>query len=110
MASPVTLVSDQKLAIGVTILDKGGEPFASVPADHTVTFASSDPSIVGVAVRPDGLNADLSSDGIGVATITVSAQKSDGTHLAGSPDTLEVTVIHAEPGAMNLTVGAPEPE
>lgn len=110
MASPVTLMSDQKLAIGVTILDKGGEPFASVPAGYAVSFVSSDASTVGVIVRPDGLNADLSSDNIGVATITVSAQKPDGTHLAGSPDTLEVTVINAEANSMNLTVGAPEQE
>jgi hypothetical protein len=110
MASPVQLVSDQKLPIGVTILDKGGEPFASPPPGTTVTFESSDPTIVGVTVRPDGLNADLSSDNIGVATITVSAVKGNGTHLQGSPDTLEVTVINAEPGSMNLTVGAPEPE
>jgi hypothetical protein len=110
MASPITLVSDQKVAIGVTILDKGGEPFASPPPGTTVTFESSNPSIVGVVVRPDGLNADLSSDDIGVSTITVSAIKGNGTHLEGSPDTLEVTVVNAEVGTMTLTVGAPEPE
>lgn len=110
MASPVTLMSNQKVAIGIGIVDLGGELFAEKPPGYDVRFESSNPSVVGVAVRPDGLNADLSSDDIGVAVITVSAQRPDGTHLRGSPDTIEVTVINAEPDAMNLTVGAPEPE
>lgn len=111
MASPITLLSDQKVAIGIAVADKGGELFTEKPAGITVTFESSDPSIVGVVVRPDGLNADLSSDNIGTAVVTVSATRdADGSHLAGSPDTLEVTVVHAEPDSINLTVGAPEPE
>lgn len=109
-ASPVTLTSAQKLAIGFTILDKGGEAFTFVPPGHVVTFESSDPSVVGVATRPDGLNADLSSDNVGVAIITASAIKPDGTHMPGSPETLEVTVVHADPDGATFTVGAPEPE
>lgn len=110
MGNPITMTSDQKIPVGVTILDKGGEIFATVPPGHTVTFESSDPSVVGVTVRPDGLNADLSSDNIGVSTVTVSALKPDGTHLGGSPDVTEITVAHAEPGSANITFGAPEPE
>lgn len=113
MAQPQTMTSDQKLPVGVTILDAGGEPFATLeelPAGSVVTFESSNPSVVGVSVRADGLNADLSSDDIGTATITITALKPDGSHLQGSPDVTEVTVSHAVPGAINVTFGAPEPE
>jgi hypothetical protein len=113
MSQPITMTSDQKLAVGVTILDKGGEAFPTfedLPAGYQVTFESSDPSKVGVTVRPDGLNADLSSDDVGKSTITVSVIKPDGTHLTGSPDATEITVKNAEPGNANITFGAPEPE
>ena len=110
MANPVQLVSDQKLAIGWTILDAGGEPYTEVPPGYLIGFSSTDPAIVGVVVRPDGLNADLTTDGIGLARIDASVQKPDGTHLPGSPDSLEVTVVLGEPGSAVFTVGAPEPE
>jgi len=110
MANPITMTSDQKLAVGVTILDKGGEAFATVPPNHAVSFTSSDPSVVGVTVRPDGLNADLSSDNIGTSEVIVSVTKPDGTHLIGSPDATMITVANAEPGSANITFGAPEPE
>lgn len=110
MAQPITMTSDQKLAVGVTILDKGGEIFETAPPGYTISFESSDPSIVGVTVRPDGINADLSSDNIGTSTITVTVLKPDGAHLGGSPDSTEITVAHAEAGQANVTFGAPEPE
>jgi len=113
MSQPQTMTSDQKLPVGVTILDAGGEPFASLadmPEGYEVSFESSNPEVVGVTVRPDELNADLSSDGIGTATITVSVKDPEGNHLEGSPDETIVTVAHAAPGAANITFGAPEPE
>jgi hypothetical protein len=112
MASPQTLTTDQKIPVGVTIFDKGKPPvpFQTVPDGWDVTFVSSDPAVVRVEERPDGLNADLFSDSVGMATITVSVVKPDGTHLAGSPDVTEVTVKNAEPGNANVTFGAPEPE
>lgn len=113
MGNAITLTSDQKIPVGVTILDKGGEAYASMddmPAGYEVTFESSDPDVIGVHEREDGLNADLSTDNIGTSTLTVSVKGPDGTHLAGSPDTTEITVRNAEPGSANVTFGAPEQE
>jgi len=112
MSQPQTMTSDQKLAVGVTILDKGGEAYASIDeaSGFTVTFESSNTTVLGVVVRPDGLNADLSSDDIGTSTLTITATRPDGTHLIGSPDMTEITVKNAAPGAINVTFGAPEPE
>jgi hypothetical protein len=107
------MTSDQKLPVGVTILDKGGEivpTLADLPAGYQVLFESSDPSIVDVNIRPDGLNADLLSDDVGTATITVNVLKPDGTNLAGTPDITDVTVKNAEANSANVTFGAPEPE
>lgn len=113
MANPQTMMSDQKIPVGVTLLDKGGEAYATLadlPAGSSVTIESSNPTVVGVTMRPDGLNADLSSDDIGTATITITALKPDGSHWGGSPDVTTVNVVHAEPGNVNVTFGAPEPE
>lgn len=113
MSLPQTMTSAQRLPVGVTLLDTGGEAYASLaalPAGSTVTFESSDPTVVGVTMHPDGLNADLSSDNIGTAQITITALKPDGTHWQGSPDVTDVTVVHAEPGAINVTFGAPVAE
>jgi len=110
------MTSAQKMTIGGTILDKGGEEFATL-ADWQaedpgaqVTFESSEPTVVGIVVREDGLNADLSSDDVGESTITTTATRGDGTHLSGSPDTMVVTVKNAQAESLNMTVGAPEDE
>jgi hypothetical protein len=110
MAAPMTMTSSQKIPVGVTILDEGGEAFATVPEGYTVSFESSNPSVVGVSVRPDGLNADLSSDDIGTSTVTVTVIKPDGSHLNGSPDVTDITVVNAAPNSANVTFGAPEEE
>lgn len=112
MSAKQTMTSDQKLPVGVTILDKGGERYNHVnelPPGSVVSIVSSNPSVVGVTMREDGLNADLSSDDIGTAEITIDVVI-DGEHLAGVPDVTEVEVIHAAPGSANVTFGAPGPE
>lgn len=115
MGNPQTMMSDKRLPVGVTILDSGTPPapFASIeelPEGSIVTIESSDPDIVGVEMHADGLHADLTSDGIGTSTITISALRPDGSHLANSPSVTEVTVTHAQPGSINVAFGAPEPE
>jgi hypothetical protein len=112
MSNQITLTSDQKIAVGVSILDKGGEVIASL-ADmpgYTVKIESSNTDILGVTMREDGLNADLSTDGIGKANLTVSTTDENGNHLADSPDVTEITIGNAKPGKQNVTFGAPEPE
>lgn len=113
MSQPQTMNSAEKQTVSVTLLDEGGERYASLadlPAGSTVTFESSNPAVVGVTVREDGLSAVLSSDDIGSSTITVTALKPDGSHWTNSPDVTEVNVVHAAPGAINVTFSAPEPE
>lgn len=113
MSNPITMTSDQRLPVGVTILDAGGEAFEhfdDLPEGYVVEFKSSNPDVVGVTVRPDGLNADLSSDDVGTSTLTVTVKDPNGNNLPGTPDETVITVAHAAPGSANVTFGAPEPE
>lgn len=112
MGNPQTLTTGQKATVGITIMDKGVPPVPVkvLPPGYDVTFESSDPSIVRIEERPDGLNADVYSDGVGTATVTIKGIRPDGTELNGSPDVTEVTVENAEPDSLNATWSAPEPE
>jgi hypothetical protein len=113
MAEPITMTSAQRVPVGLTILDAGGEKFqtkADLPEGTVITFESSNPNVVGIEELPSGLNAWLTSDDVGTSSITVRALKPDGTDMPGSPDVTEVTVQHADPDSLNVTFGAPEDE
>jgi hypothetical protein len=114
MSASQKMTTAQTLPVGVTLLGQGTPPIPYTSLDElpgwAVTFESSDPSVVGVVVREDGLNADLTSDNVGTATITITVTKPDGTALAGTPDVTEVTVVNALPGNANVTFGAPVDE
>jgi len=109
MAQQVQMTNRQKVAIGATILDQDGQPYAALPEGATLSFTSSDPSVAAVTVREDGINADVTSGTNGTATITV-----DYVPAGEDPDlpseTVEVTVVNSNPATMNLTVGAPTDE
>jgi hypothetical protein len=107
----VSMTNTQSLAIGVTILDRRGNTLTKLPAGASIDFVSSDPKIVSVAKRADGMNADLGSENVGTATITVTP--SGLTKADGSPfesDTVEITVTDAAPNSLNTTVGEPTDE
>lgn len=97
----------QLLPVGVDVFDKDGQPFATLPSGVTIEFKSSDPSVVSVEIRPDGMNADLRSGKVGASTITVHA-----TGLTPQPpdETIEVKVTNSSPGSLNVRVGAPTDE
>ena len=99
----------QQVAVGITVFDSAiptPQPYTDVsqyPAGVVTTWESSDPSVANVVVRPDGLNADIFSPGIGTAVITVRT-----TNLP--EDTYTVTVSRSAPGSQNPTAGAPTDE
>jgi len=107
MPFDVVMSDQQKVAIGATILDADGQPFAALPDGATLSFDSSDPAVAVVTVRPDGMNADIGSGKVGTAVVTITAGGSI-SGLAG--DVVNVTVKNSVPGSLNLTVGAPESE
>ena len=105
----VSMTDQQKFPLGVTILDADGKPFAALSdiPGATLDFVSSDPNIVSVAVREDGMNADIGSGNPGTATVTVTPGGAIA-NLAG--DMVTVQVVNSAPGSINLTVGAPQAE
>lgn len=110
MSINAQITNRESIALGVTILDKDGQPFDSLPAGISVDFVSSDPNIASVVPRADGMNADIHSGQNGTATITVTV---NGITLpAGNTDTANITVVNSVPGSMNLTFGqvTEEPE
>lgn len=110
--APVSMTNTQSLSIGITLKDRKGNILKKLPAGGSVRFESSDPSIVSVTPRPDGMNADLGSENAGVATVTVTPvglKKGNGSPL-DEVDTVEVTVTDAEPDSLNTTVGSPADE
>ena len=111
MSGSVALTNKQKVSGGVTILDEDGQPFDALPEGVTLSFVSSNPDVVGVAVRPDGMNVDLSTGRNGNATLTVHVEgmtKPDGSPIPD--DVTNITVVNSKPGALNFTLGAPEDE
>lgn len=107
MPTSITMTDRQMVPVGATILDQDGQPYAQLPAGVTVKFETSDDTILDVEVQPDGMNANIRSDRVGTATITVSVEGVDPPIPA---DTVEITVINSQPGSLNLTVGAPADE
>lgn len=109
MPVSTTITTTEKIDVGVTILDRDLQPFATVPEGAVVEFVSSDPSVISVEIHPDGLNATLRSGVVGTATVTVDAVFPDNTPDLPS-DTVEVTVRNAVAGSINLTLGQPSEE
>ena len=107
MPQSVTMNDKQHVSAGVSILDADGQPFAAVPADMTVAFASDNPAVADFVVGPDGMNGDVTSGQVGTATITATVTFPDSTTLT---DTLAVAVQNSAPGSANFTVGTPVDE
>lgn len=97
----------QTLPIGVTLLDQDGQTFTELPTGASITFVSDNPAVCGVVVRPDGMNADITSGQVGTATVTIHAE---GLATPVADDTVVVTVVNSLPGSLNVTVGAPVDE
>jgi uncharacterized protein YjdB len=79
------LVSDESMALDITVLDAAGDPVI----DPSLTFTSSNASIV--SVDGDGV---LTAEGPGTATITVAG--------GGESDTVEITVFAASSGGLSV--------
>lgn len=111
MSGSIQLTNKQKVSGGVSILDEDGQPFTSLPEGVSLAFTSSDPEVLGVSVRADGMNVDLSTGKNGSAVLTVHV---DGMTMPdGSPipdDVTNVSVVNSKPNALNFTLGAPEDE
>lgn len=101
------MTNKQTLPIGVTLLDQDGQPFVALPVGATISFVSDNPAVCGVALRPDGMNADITSGLVGTATITIHAE---GVTPPVPDDMVVVTVVNSAPGSLNVTVGAPVDE
>jgi hypothetical protein len=107
MGASIQLTDKQQVAIGVTLLDADGQPFDALPKGVTVSFKVDNPDVALVAVRPDGMNADVGSGKVGTAVIMVAV---DGVDPAIPPDSISVTVVNSKPGSLNLTIGEPSDE
>lgn len=107
MPASITLTDKQHVGAGISILDQDGQPFSEVPAGAAVVFASSDDSVAGIVVQPDGLNIDVTSGKVGQAVITATVTLPDNSVLS---DTLSVAVQNSLPGSANFTVGTPVDE
>lgn len=107
MPASVTLNDKQHVGAGISILDQDGQPFESVPPGVGVAFVSSDETVAGVIVQPDGLNIDVTSGRVGQAVITATVTLADNSTLS---DTLSVAVQNSAPGSLNFTVGTPVDE
>jgi uncharacterized protein YjdB len=81
----LNVITDETLGLEITVLDAAGQPVT----DPSLTFTSSDQSIVSV----DG-DGNLTAEGEGVATITVSG--------GGASDTIEISVFPAASGGISL--------
>jgi uncharacterized protein YjdB len=97
------LKDSQQLPLEVEALDAEGNAAAI-----TVTFASSDESIVAITDNGDGSAMAVASPGaagLGTATVTATATGTDGSSLEGS---LEIEVIAGDAVSINILPGTPE--
>ena len=106
MSGILTMTDKQKAPAGVTILDADGQPMTELPADVTVDFTVTDPSVAGFEVGPDGMNGFVTSGKVGTTDIVANV------HFVGQTvtDVLSVEVKNSAPGAANFTAGAPVDE
>jgi hypothetical protein len=105
--SSLTLTDKQHCSAGVSLIDADGQPITTKPADLTVSFVSSDPTVADFVVGPDGMNGDITSGKVGSCIITASAEKAGGNAIQ---DTISVAVVNSAPGSLNFTPGAPVDE
>ena len=107
MSVQATMTDRQSLPVGVTLLDRDGQPLTELPEGAAIEFVSSNPDVVGVELHEDGMNATLTSGKVGTATVTVRAT---GLATPIPEDTISVSVTNSAPGSLNLTVGVPVAE
>jgi len=107
MPGSITMSDKQHCAAGVSILDVDGQPFDALPAGHTLSFSSADPTVADFVVGPDGMNGDITSGKVGTTSITANVAFPDGTSKS---DSLTVTVTNSAPGVPNFTAGTPVDE
>ena len=105
----LTLPIMMKLALQVAYVDAGGNP---AKVDGDVAWASSDPTVVAITVDPDDstMCTITSTDNIGQAQITATADADLGTGVRSLVTLADVSVIAGEAVAGTISpVGEPSP-
>jgi hypothetical protein len=95
----------EQVAISAQAVDSEGNP-----ADATVAFTSSDPSVIEVQDAGNGtalLVASPGEGGLGTAIVTATVTNGDGTVIEG---TVEVEVVAGDAVIVNIEFGAAEPK
>jgi hypothetical protein len=98
--------------ISTTILDSDTPPqpypdAASLPAGMSVSFKSSDESIISLVPRPDGLSVEAHTGKAGTAVVDIVPV---GMPPAFTPDSIAITVEFSDPNSLNTVIGDEQPE
>ena len=107
MSQTIAMTDKQHVSAGLTILDRDGQPFTTLPSGGSAVFSSDDPTVADFAQDATGLNGDVSSGRVGTATITGTVTLPDGRTFT---DTLTVNVTNSDAASANFTVGTPVEE
>lgn len=97
------LQADKKVALSVAAEDEVGNP---ATFDGTYAYVVDDASIINLTDNGDGTAEAAATGALGVATVTATATKSDGT-LAGQ-GVLAFQVIAGDVASFEVVAGAPE--
>ena len=102
----LTLNTEQKVRLSIAPVTSSGKPAA---LDGAPTWVSSDESVITVQVSTDGLSAEvLTTDEVGSATVTVSADADLGEGVQTIQASLDIISVHPQASNLGLVVGPPE--
>jgi hypothetical protein len=105
----VSFTTAQKIKLQANVMDKGTPPrrFKTLPEGASIEFSTTDEEVAPVTMLPDGLSCEVASNDVGTATITITPR---GTWQSLPAEEVEVTIINAEPDALNVTIQPAENE
>lgn len=106
--SGMVLTDVQKVTLSVQPLDGAGNP---APVDGAPVWASSDETLVTLAVAADGLSAVATAVGpLGHVQVSCSADAQIGDGVTTITGTLEIDVVASQATTLAISAGAPEPK
>ena len=97
------LQADKKVALSISAEDEIGNP---ATFDGTFAFSVDDSSIVALTDNGDGTAEAAATGALGVATVTATATKTDGT--TGGQGVLAFQVVAGDVATFEIVAGAPE--